>query len=248
MPFSDLAGGPLTSGSIARNATTIETAGFGSIWTFDALGRGFLLPDPITSLAVAGSVTANVGLGTGILQLPIRAMPDVASRVLSLAAEVGDRLVLGVGPGSTAADFELFEAQYESRFDTFEVKLAELRSFVTTGVCDGRTLSPTTPSTKVTIGLAGWRGGWIERAASEGAPWIASGHYADDAALAEGLSRYRDGGGTRAIVTNVQLADGPGPAAARGQHLASIGFDDVVFADMTPSLERVSELASALDL
>ncbi len=246
MPFADLEGGPLTGGSIARNAARIEAAGFSSIWTFDALGRGFLLPDPLTSLALAAAATQHVTLGTGIFQLPIRSMPDVASRVLTLANEIGDRLVLGVGPGSTAADFDLFEADYDTRFERFEHQLAELQSFLTTGESDGRQLAPGPPKARVTIGFAGWRGGWIERAASAHAPWIASGTHADDAALADGLARYRARGGPRAIVTNVQLADGVEAAAERARHLAELGFDDVVLADHTPSPDRFESLADAL--
>ncbi len=247
LPIADLEGGPLTSGSIARNARLIEAAGFSSIWTFDAMGRGFLLPDPLTSLAIAASVTDHLTVGTGILQLTHRSMPDVASRVLTMATELGDRFVLGVGPGSTRKDFTLFGSDFASRFETFEDKLAELRSFLETGQAAGRVLAPTPPNATVSIALAGWRGAMIERAAAEGCGWIASGFHASDDELSDGLDRYRAAGGRRAVVTNVRAAE-LSAAVERAHHLAAMGFDDVVLMDPTLSADRLAELVDGLGL
>lgn len=247
LPIADLGGGSLGVGSIARNARRIEAAGFSSIWTFDAMGRGFLLPDPLASLAIVASVTDHVDVGTGILQLPLRSMPDVASRVLTIATELGERLVLGVGPGSTEKDFELFGLDYSRRFETFEDKLSELRSFLSSGQADGRVLSPQPPSDTVAVALAGWRGSMIERAATEASGWIASGFHASDGELEDGLDRYRAAGGGRAVVTNVQVVE-VGPAVERANRLASMGFDDVVLMDRTPSADRLGELADGLGL
>ena len=93
--------------------------------------------------------------------------------------------------------------------------------------------------------LAGWRGRWVQRSATESAGWIASGMYADDAQLAEGLTRYRAAGGGRAVVTNVQAADDLGPVIERINHLGALGFDDVVAIDFTASTERMAAIAEA---
>ena len=248
LPFVDLEGGPLRPGSIAGNARRIEEAGFGSIWTFDAMGRGFLLPDPLESLAIVGSATERLTVGTGILQLPHRSMVDVASRVLTLARELGDRLVLGVGPGSTKDDFTLTGADYRHRFECFEEKLAELESFVGSGAVGERRLSPKPPGLDVAIGLAGWRGSMIERAAERGSAWIASGFHASDDELAAGIERFRGAGGGRAVVTNVQAGKEIGPVVERAARLGALGFDDVVVMDPTPSADRLVDLSDQLDL
>ena len=41
--------------SLADAAQRIEAAGFESIWAFDAIGRGFLMADPLTALSVAAT-------------------------------------------------------------------------------------------------------------------------------------------------------------------------------------------------
>lgn len=98
LPRNEPGGGPLTSTSLADGARRIERTGFHGEWVFDALNRGFILPDPLTALAVAGTVTERVELGTCILQLGIRGPVEVAHRVMTTHLICGDRLSLGVAP------------------------------------------------------------------------------------------------------------------------------------------------------
>ncbi|MDH3681444.1 MAG: LLM class flavin-dependent oxidoreductase [Acidimicrobiia bacterium] len=243
LPIAALGGGPLTAASLADGARLIERLGYRSIWVFDAVGRGFMLPDPLLALAVAATVTNQVELGTGVLQLPIRATPDLAHRILTLHLVAGDRLLLGVGPGSTRVDFEVFGGDYEQRFSRFEEQLGELREWLATGSSGDHSLTPwPAVSGGPALYLAGWRGRWVERAATESAGWIASAAYADDDALADGIARFRHAGGRRAIVTNVQIADDLDPGLDRLHRLADLGFDDAIVVDRTPSEDRLAEL------
>ncbi len=243
MPLADLTGGPLQFGSVAQNARTIEAIGFESIWVFDAVGRGFVLHDPLMALAVASSATTTIELGTGIMQLPIRNVVDVAHRALSLAQLAGDRFLFGVGPGSTAADFELFGTNFADRFATFDAQYEQLVELMSTGSGPSGALSPWPGvAGSVSMALAGWRGRWVERAATEASAWIASAANADDETLAAAIKRYRAAGGTRAVVTNVQVGLDIAPAVARIGRLASMGFDDVVAFDLTPTTERLTAL------
>ena len=38
---------------VREYCTTAEQLGFDSLWAFDTIGRGFILPDPLTALPVA---------------------------------------------------------------------------------------------------------------------------------------------------------------------------------------------------
>ena len=66
LPTTEADGQPLRAKSLADASRRIEAAGFASAWVFDSLGRGFLLPEPLTTLAVAASVTRTLELGTGV--------------------------------------------------------------------------------------------------------------------------------------------------------------------------------------
>lgn len=245
-----IGGGEPGPDTLATSARTLEELGYRSLWVFDAVGRGFMLPDPLMALAVAATVTGpDTELGAGVLQLPIRNPAEVAHRAMTLRMVAGPRVLLGVGPGSTAADFAAFSsanglsARYEDRFDRFEQQLAELRSWLSTGGHDGQELSPPPMvAGGPDLYLAGWRGRWVERAATEAAGWIASGAYADDATLADAIGRFRASGGRRAVVTNLQVGEDPGPVIDRLHHLAELGFDDAVIVDPTPSEERLARI------
>lgn len=241
LPLADLDGGPLRSRSLATLCRFVEDCGFDSVWVFDAFGRGFMLPDPFMALTVAATVTERVELGTGIVQLPLRNVAEVAHRALTLELLADRRFVLGVGPGSTEADFRTFDAVYRGRFSRFEQQWDELRRWMRDGAVGDRRLDAW-PSVlrRTPLALAGWRGGWVERAATEASAWVASAANADDETLADAVSRYRNAGGQRAIVTNVAVGGDPAPALQRIGRLSSMGFDDVVIFDPRPSEERLT--------
>jgi hypothetical protein len=82
------------------------------------IGRGFLVPDPFVTLAVAATATEGVELGTATVQVPLHHPADLAHRVLSLLSVCGDRLTLGVSPGSTDIDHATVDRDHAARFRT----------------------------------------------------------------------------------------------------------------------------------
>src|SRR5260370_2283833 len=98
--------GPLAGQAVSARARPAEHAGVDSLWCFDAIGRGFILPDPLIAVSVAAAATERLTVGTCILQVPLRRPVELAHRILTAALVCGQRLLLGVGPGSTPADFQ----------------------------------------------------------------------------------------------------------------------------------------------
>jgi len=245
LPATEPDGRPLGATGLADGARRIERTGYDGAWVFDALNRGYILPDPLTALAVAGTVTERLELGTCVLQLGIRQPVELAHRVLTTHLICGDRLSLGVGAGSTRNDFLACGASYEERFATFGRSVDLLRSVVRGDPVPDVDLTPwpaTAGGPRVLIGS--WSGErWIRRAAEEFDGWICSA--AKGGRLAEGIERYRAAGGRRAVVTNIHvdldgaeeppaegepfsLRCGPRQARDRLARLQDLGFDDVV--------------------
>ena len=50
MPLSCADGSPLTGEALIAGARLVERVGFDSLCCFDAIGRGFILPDPLITL------------------------------------------------------------------------------------------------------------------------------------------------------------------------------------------------------
>lgn len=234
--------------SLAEGARRIEAAGFDSAWVFDSVGRGFLLPDPLIALSIAATVTRRIELGTGVLQIPLRNPVDFAHRILTAHLVCAGRLRLGVGAGSTAADFAALGADFASRFRRLDESLATMRR-LWAGERVGPAQLGTWPAAAggPPIFIGSWAGSrWIERAAREFDGWVGSGARSSWQKVTDGIARFRSLGGKRAILTNVVVdlespaasAEGPddpfdlvGPperARARLARIAQLGYDDVV--------------------
>jgi alkanesulfonate monooxygenase SsuD/methylene tetrahydromethanopterin reductase-like flavin-dependent oxidoreductase (luciferase family) len=261
LPASEAGGAPLRPDSLAEAARRIEEAGFDSAWVFDSVGRGFLLPDPLTALAIAATVTRRIELGTSVLQVPLRNPADLAHRVLTTHLICGGRLRLGVGAGSTAADFAALGMDFSSRFRRLDESLSLMRE-LWAGKRVGNAEIGTWPAAAggPPVLIGSWAGSrWIERAAREFDGWVASGARSSWRLVTEGIARFRGFGGKRAVLANVAVrfethasrADPDDPADLVGpkevvrerlQRLHDLGFDDVVLVARRHDPEYLREL------
>ena len=247
MPLTSPDGSAPAADTIATSAKLLERLGFDSMWAFDAIGRGFLLPDPLIAVSVAAACTTSLTVGTCILQVPLRRPVELAHRILTAHLICGNRLLLGVGAGSTKTDFDAIGVDFTTRMRAMDESLAIMRklwSGETVGTADLKPWPATLGGPKLLIGS--WAGkGWIPRAAKEFDGWIASAAKTSYNTLADGIRRYRDAGGTRAIVTNIavdldaattalgddepfHLRCAAGAASDRMKRLAELGFDDAI--------------------
>ena len=190
---------------VADYARRIEASGFPGIWVGDSLGRGRPTLDPLVELATLAAVTRRVELGIGVLQVPLRHPIELAHRVQSVQALSGNRLVLGVGSGSTKDDFDLLGYDYETRFRTLRSSLDIMRRAWRGEPADtGGTLS-TWPGCEggPPILIGAWRSHrWITLAAKEYQGWTPSGRYSSWDDLEAGMRVYREAGGTNAVLAN----------------------------------------------
>jgi alkanesulfonate monooxygenase SsuD/methylene tetrahydromethanopterin reductase-like flavin-dependent oxidoreductase (luciferase family) len=249
LPTGSTGGSEFGALSLANAARRIEAAGFESAWTFDSVGRGTLRPDPLMALAVAGTVTRTIELGTGVFQVPLRNPVELAQRVLTTHLVSGGRLLFGAGAGSTAADFAALGLDFDSRFRRLGESLDIMGRLWKGESVGGASLAPIWPAVQSgpPVLIGSWAGSkWIERAAREFDGWIGSGARSSWRALREGIARFRDLGGKRAIVTNVRVdldspaasPDGPeDPCDLKGtleiarerlHRLREWGYDDIV--------------------
>jgi alkanesulfonate monooxygenase SsuD/methylene tetrahydromethanopterin reductase-like flavin-dependent oxidoreductase (luciferase family) len=264
MPQRTVDGEPLTGAALVAAARAVEAAGLDSVWSFDAIGRGFILPDPLIAVSVAASVTTRIEVGTCVLQVPLRRPVELAHRILTASLVCGGRLLLGVGAGSTRADFDAVGVDFDTRMRQLDDALGVMRRLWSGEHVGAASLMPwpaTLGGPKVLIGS--WSGTrWIARAAKEFDGWIASGAKTSFATLADGLRRYRAAGGTRAIVTNIAVdldaPTAPAPddapfhlrcdataAGKRLRRLAELGFDDAM---LVPPRHAERDLAALRSL
>jgi len=250
---------------IADYARRIEASGFPGIWVGDSLGRGRPTLDPLTALAALAAVTEHVELGIGVLQVSLRHPIELAHRVQSVQALSGGRLRLGVGSGSTRADFELLGGDYDHRFRTLRNSLDIMRRAWRGEPVNGGMLS-TWPGCEggPPILMGAWRSPrWITYAAKECQGWTPSGRFSSWEDLEAGMRVYRETGGTNAVLANVgvDLANRPesaelaaatdvalacsrDEARRRVKRMEQLGFDEVLLVSHYSALEEIEEVRS----
>jgi alkanesulfonate monooxygenase SsuD/methylene tetrahydromethanopterin reductase-like flavin-dependent oxidoreductase (luciferase family) len=186
----------------------------------------------MTVLAVAATATCRAMLGTCVVQLPLRQAPAVAKQAASLQSLTQGRIVLGVGVGSHAGEYDVSGIDYGTRGRRLDEGIAQLRrawesgANVTAGGITGTNADryrqlPAPPAIPI------WVGGSSEvalrRAASSADGWIpmllAPEEYrAALARLAKELDRADrpDDAVTRSVVLFASIDDDPDEGLRRG--------------------------------
>jgi alkanesulfonate monooxygenase SsuD/methylene tetrahydromethanopterin reductase-like flavin-dependent oxidoreductase (luciferase family) len=219
---------------IADYARRIEAAGYPGIWVGDSLGRGRPTVDPLVALMALAAVTSRVELGVSVVQVPLRHPIELAHRVQSVQVLSGNRLRLGVGSGSTKADFDLLGYDYDKRFGTLRTSLDIMRRAWRGEPSNSGGVLSTWPGCEggPPILIGAWRSPrWITLAAKEYQGWTPSGRFSNWADLEHGMRIYREAGGSNAVLANlaVDFSDSAEAAElARVAELSLIGTPDVV--------------------
>jgi alkanesulfonate monooxygenase SsuD/methylene tetrahydromethanopterin reductase-like flavin-dependent oxidoreductase (luciferase family) len=251
LPHQKPDGSALSAADVMARAQLLERIGFDGIWFGDSISRGPRpRPDPLMTLAVAAAATSRVEVGTAILQVPLRYPVELAQRLLTLHGLSGGRFVAGLGSGSTRDDFAAVGVDYDARFKSLDYALGVIKRLFEGEQVGAAQLSPwpnTLGGPPMLIGS--WHSGpWLVRAAREFDGWIASGLTSFNI-IAEGIRRFRDAGGKRAILGTVST-DPRAPTtklgddepfhlrcdlAEAGERLARIvelGYDDVLLTNL----------------
>jgi probable F420-dependent oxidoreductase len=129
--------GPRCSGqSAASTAVLAEELGLESVWAVEHIvvpesfhsrypyaesgrapfaGTDFDMPDPFLWLAYAAAVTTRLNLATGVTVLPLRNPLVAAKQIATLDALSAGRVILGVGVGWLAEEFEALGVPFAGR-------------------------------------------------------------------------------------------------------------------------------------
>ena len=248
LPFKRADDSALTVKDLMARGKLIEDVGFDGIWVGDTVGRWNTTGvDSLEWLLAAAAGTERIELGTAVLVVPLRYPVELAQRIMSLFALSGGRFSCAVGSGSLPLDFEAVGVEHSKRFKIFNEGTDTIRKLLNGETVGTANIHPWPDIVgKPRILVASWYNGpWIKRAAEQYDGWVASGLNSTFAELREGIKRYRDHGGKRAMVatvgvnfggtspaladtTNFNLRCGYDEAKERVEHLADLGFDDLL--------------------
>ena len=266
--YRDADGAPLNAAGIAERARRIEDAGFDGIWQPDSLAPAAQpRPDPLVWLTVAATATSRVTLGTAVYIVPFRNPLELAQRALSLQLISGNRLQLGVGAGSNSEALSLGGIPFDERFSRLHSTMRIVKA-----LCDGEHIEGAflDPWPEVGTGPAFLLGAWhsevsLKRAVRDYDGWICSAGRTSLSVMQEGIARYRELGGTRAVVASCSvdltapyekldpdapfsLRCPPEEAEDRIHQLVELGFDELALQKAGGTAKRWEVDATAEDL
>lgn len=241
-------GDPTNTRALAEQARTLAGEGFTSLWVPQAIGRNLIIHDPLITLTIAATVTEDIELGTAVLQVPLYQPMDLAHRIFSLQQLCGDRLSLGVGPGSTLEDYQALGRDYENRFKNFRTSMESLRTIFATGKLGESDLTPWAPVMGGPPLLLGSWGKGVARASRAYDGWMASAMHRTVDEVEEAAANYAEAGGGRSIVTTIVVgADSDlGEIRENLVRFREAGFDDAVVMIM-PGGPNPAEVKSLMD-
>jgi probable F420-dependent oxidoreductase len=98
----------------------------------DRAARGDVYWDPLATLGFLAARTTRIRLATSVVVLGYHHPLEIAKRYGTLDRISGGRLVLGVGVGSLAAEFELLGASFADRGERADDSLRALRASMST--------------------------------------------------------------------------------------------------------------------
>jgi probable F420-dependent oxidoreductase len=121
---------------IARIAQTADDLGFDyltcsehvAVPVDDAQSRGATYWDPLATLAFLAARTSRIRLATSVVVLGYHHPLAIAKRYGTLDRISGGRLILGVGVGSLAAEFEVLGARWDDRGSRADDAIRALRA------------------------------------------------------------------------------------------------------------------------
>jgi probable F420-dependent oxidoreductase len=215
--------GPFAAGpDILRVARAAEALGYHSVWLFDHLftptklesaypysadGSYAMLPqfpfyDPVAVMGAVAGATSTLRFGTRVLIPTYRHPVVLAKELATIDAIAGGRMLLGVGAGWMAEEFDAVDVPMVDRFARMDEHIALMRQAWQQGVSafSGRFYShvdagfgpqPPQPGNTIPIIVGGHGDAALRRAASYGDGWAVSASGAAMAADREGALRDR---------------------------------------------------------
>ena len=203
LPLIDLDRQPWTLHRLLEYAQTAETMGFQALSANDHLVFGRPWLDGPTALAAVLGRTGRMALATTVALPVVRGPVALAKSLAAIDLLSGGRLVVGVGPGSSARDYAAVGIPFEERWKRLDEAVQALRAlwlgegtpyrgeFYST---EGVTLEPR-PAQR--SGPPIWIGSWgseagLRRVARLGDGWLASAYNTTPVAFAADWRRLAD--------------------------------------------------------
>ena len=156
--------------TLAELCRRAEAGGAGALWVCDHVFWHGPALEAFSALGVAATATSRAAIGTCVLQLPLRHAPSVAKEAASLDHLSGGRLILGVGVGTHAGEYDAAGVEFSGRGRRLDVGIDTLRR--SWSVSPGQRYAQLPAVGPVPVWVGGSSEAALRRAAHRGDGWV----------------------------------------------------------------------------
>jgi alkanesulfonate monooxygenase SsuD/methylene tetrahydromethanopterin reductase-like flavin-dependent oxidoreductase (luciferase family) len=184
LPLIDFGGEGFSYGRLAGTVDAARECGFAAVSANDH----FVFPAPWldgpTALAAVAGRSGEMALVTTLALATLRGPVPLAKALSALDILSGGRVIAGLGPGSSEADYRAAGVPFEHRWQRFDEAAGMLRALLGPGTATGGSFYPApaaelSPPPAQRGGIPLWIGSWgspagLRRVARLGDGWLAS--------------------------------------------------------------------------
>jgi alkanesulfonate monooxygenase SsuD/methylene tetrahydromethanopterin reductase-like flavin-dependent oxidoreductase (luciferase family) len=187
LPLIDFGSAGLSYGRLAMAVDAARESGFAAISANDHFLFSAPWLDGPTALAAVVERSGAMTLATTVALANLRGPVPLAKMLSALDILSGGRVIAGVGPGSSRADYELVGVPFDQRWQRFDEAVRMLRDLLSASVGDsaqhGAPAVQLAPPPVQQPGIPLWLGSWgspagLRRVARFGDGWLASAYNA----------------------------------------------------------------------
>ena len=199
LPLVDFDASGYAAGDLASYTDTARQAGFDAIASNDHFIFQKPWLDGIVALASVVDRSGDMLLATTVSLPVVRGPIALAKAAAALDIISGGRLVLGVGPGSSARDYEAVGVPFDERWPRLDEAVRVLRAHLKSDApaFEGKhydSKAPLLPRPNRPEGPPIWIGSWgsdtgLRRVARRGDGWLASAYNTTPDQMAEGRDK-----------------------------------------------------------
>jgi luciferase-like monooxygenase len=201
LPLIDFGGEGFSYHRLAETVDAARECGFAAVSANDHFLLSVPWLDGLTALAAVAGRSGGMDLVTTLALASLRGPVPLAKAFLALDALSGARVIAGVGPGSSKADYEAVGVPFEQRWQRFDEAARLLKALLEPGAADGSgTGHPAlqaglSPAPRQRPGVPVWIGSWgshagLRRVACLGDGWLASAYNTSPQAFAAAVYSY----------------------------------------------------------
>jgi alkanesulfonate monooxygenase SsuD/methylene tetrahydromethanopterin reductase-like flavin-dependent oxidoreductase (luciferase family) len=199
LPLIDFDGEGLSYRRLAETVDAARECGFAAISANDHFLFSAPWLDGLTALAAVVERSGGMKLVTTLALATLRGPVPLAKSLSALDILSGGRMIAGVGPGSSRADYEAVRVPFEERWQRFDEAVRLLKALLQpgaaaySGTCYATPVAGLSPSPQQRRGVPLWIGSWgspagLRRVARLGDGWLASAYNTTPEAFAAAMT------------------------------------------------------------